>query len=180
MVGKLPHISDYIFPSLVVIGSKVLQNTTFVLIFYSKSVPGGFYLVDCSSYLLMCRCPMVLFLYFPRCFLMSSVRPVRVFRKPCLIASRRIAVVGLKSAACKYWTSSGFEVYSRMFFTTFYDCCVPRGTSHIPVFLFLVPLIIYFPLFWIEFSYLSSVMAHPSSHKIPNDINGAVFIFGKT
>ena len=26
---------------------------------------------------------------------------------------------------------------------------------------------------------LSSVMVHPSSHKTPNDINGAVYIFGK-
>ena len=29
------------------------------------------------------------------------------------------------------------------------------------------------------YSYLSSVMVHPSSHKTPNYINGAVCIFGK-
>ena len=42
LVGKCPHISDYIFPSLVVLGSTVVKNTTFVLIFSSKSVSSGF------------------------------------------------------------------------------------------------------------------------------------------
>ena len=108
-----------------------------------------------------------------------SVRPVQVLRKPFLIALRRLAIVGLKSAACKYWDSSGFEVCARMLFTNFSDCCYPRGTLHIPVFLFLVPLIIYSPLFWMEISCLSCVMVHPPSHRNPNDMNGAVCIFGK-
>ena len=38
---------------------------------------------------------------------------------------------------------------------------------------------IYGPLLWNEISCLSSVMVHPSSHKNPNAINGAVLIFGK-
>ena len=83
-------------------------------------------------------------------------------------------MVGLKSAACKYWASSGFEVCARILGTTFSDCCVPRGTYHIPVFLFLVPLIISSPLFWIGMSCLSIVMVHPLSHETPNDINGSV------
>ena len=48
-----------------------------------------------------------------------SGRPSHVFGKPCLIALRRISVVGLKIAACKYWDSSGFEVFSIMLSTTF-------------------------------------------------------------
>ena len=64
-------------------------------------------------------------------------------------------------------------------FTTFSDCCVPRGTSHIPVFLFMVPLIISSTFFWTDIYCLSSVMVHPSSHKTPNVINRAVCIFGK-
>ena len=81
--------------------------------------------------------------------------------------------------ACKYWDSSGFEVCARMLFATFHYCCGPRVASHIPVFLFLVPLIIPFLFFWMDIACLSIVMVHPSSHKNPNDINGDVFIFGK-
>ena len=96
-----------------------------------------------------------------------------------MIALRRLAVVGTKSDACKYWDSFGFEVCAKLLFTTFSDCCAPRETSHIPVLLFLAPLNISFPLFWIDIAFLSSVMVHPYSHKTPNDINGAVYIFGK-
>ena len=130
--------------------------------------------------LLMFRCLIVVFLDFSRCFLIRiSVRPDQVSRKPCLIALRRIAAVGQKSAACKYLASSIFEVCARMLFTTFSDCCDPRGTSHIPVFLFLSPLIIFSPLFWMDIACLSSVMVHPSMHKTPNNINGAVYILVK-
>ena len=90
-----------------------------------------------------------------------SVRPSQVFRKPCLIALGILAVFGLKSAACKYWAGYGFEVCARMLLTKFYDCCGPRGIYHIPVFLFLVPLIISSPLFWMDIYCLSSVMVHP-------------------
>ena len=115
------------------------------------------FLENCGSILLACLDLLAgVFLCvctFSRCFLMIfSVRPVQVFRKLCLIAFRRIAVVGLKSDACKYWDSSGFEVCARMLFTKFSDFFGPRGTSQIPVFLFLVPLIIYSPLFCIDFS----------------------------
>ena len=42
VVGKSLHISDQIFTCLVMLGSTVLQNTTFVLILSSKSVSRGF------------------------------------------------------------------------------------------------------------------------------------------
>ena len=96
-----------------------------------------------------------------------------------MVALERLAVVALKSAACKYWASSGSEVFARILFTIFYDCCELRGTFHIPVFLFMVPLIIYHPFFWIGISCLSSEMVHPSSHKSTNYINGSVCILGK-
>ena len=65
-----------------------------------------------------------------------SMRPGHVFRKSCLIDLRIIALVGLKSAAHKYWASYDFGFCARMLFTTFPDCYVPRGTSHITVFYF--------------------------------------------
>ena len=179
VVGKRPHIYEYILPSLVVLGSTVVQYTTFVFILSYRSLSGVLSLVDYNPCIFMCRCPIVVFLYFSRSFLMSfSVRTGQVFRKYFLVDLRILAVVGLKSAAIKYWDRFGFEVCARMFFTTFSDCCGPRGTSHTPVLLFMVPLIIYSPFFWIEISILSSVMVHLSSHKTPNDINGAVCIFG--
>ena len=91
-----------------------------------------------------------------------SARPSHIFRKPCFISLRRLSVAGLKSATCKYWVSSSFEVYARILFTTFSDCCDPRGTSHIPVFLFLVPLIVSSTFLLIDIYFLSSVMVHPS------------------
>ena len=125
--------------------STVVQYTIFVLILSFRSVSGDFSLVDYKLFLLVCRCPIVVFPDLSRCFLMIfSMRPDQVFRKPCFIIVSRLAVVGLESAACKYWASSGFGVCASMLFTTFSDCCVPRGTSHITVFSFLVPLIIYF------------------------------------
>ena len=123
-----------------------MKYTTFFVILSYRSVSGGFSLVDFNPYLIMRRCPIVVFLYFSGCFLISfSVRHGQVFRKPFLITLRRLYVVGLKIAACKYFASYGFEVCDRILLTKFPDCCGPRGTSHIPVFLFLVPLIIYSP-----------------------------------
>ena len=161
-------------PSLVVLGSTVVQYTAFVVILSYRSVSRGLSLVDCNPFLFVCKCPIVVFLGLSRCLLISfSVRYGQIFRKPCLIALRRLAVVGLNISACTYLASSGFEVCYRILFTTFSSCCVSRGTSHIPVFFFLVPLIISSPFLWMEISCLSSVLVHPSSHKTPNDINGA-------
>ena len=180
VVGKRPHRSEYILPSLVVMGSTFVQYNKFVLILSSRYLSEGFSLVYCNPCILLCGSPIVVFINLSCCLFISfSLRPGQVFRKPCLIALRILDIVGPKSAACKYWASYGFEVCTRMLFTTFSDCCGPRGIFHIPVFLSLVPLIIYFPFFWIEIACLSNVMVHPASHKTPNDINGDVFIFGK-
>ena len=84
-----------------------------------------------------------------------------------------------ESAACKYCASSGLDVCDRILFATVSVCYVPRGTSHIPVYLFLVRLIISFPFFWIDISCLFSLMVNPSSHKTPNAINGSFYILGK-
>ena len=106
-----------------VLGSTVVQNTTFVFILYSRYVSGGFSLVDCSSCLLMCRCAIVVFLNISIFLLISfSVRPGHVFRKPYLMALRRLAVVRLNSASYKYCASYGFDVFVIMLFFTASDC----------------------------------------------------------
>ena len=162
VVGKCPHISEYILPYLVVLGSTVVQYTIFVLIFSSRSVSGGFSLVNYTPCILICRFPIVVFLDFSiYLFRIFSVRPGQVFRKPGLISLRRLTLVGLKSAACKYWASYGSEVFVRMLFAKFSDCCGPRGTSQIPVFLFLFPLILYSLFFWVDMSCLPNLMLHP-------------------
>ena len=107
------------------------------------------------------------------------VSPGQVFSKHCLVALRRLASAWLKRDACRYCASPGLFVWARMFFTTVSYCCVSRGTSHIPVCLFLGTFIISCTLFWNNISCLSSVMVHPSSHKTPTYISGAVYIFGK-
>ena len=89
-----------------------------------------------------------------------SMRHSHVFRKRCLIDLRRISVVGPKSAAYKYRASYGFEVCAIMLFTKFSDCCGPRGTYHIPVFLLMVPLIISSSLFLMGIYCFSTVMVH--------------------
>ena len=119
------------------LGSTVVKNTTFVMVFSSKSVSGGFPLVDCSPFILMCRCPIVVFLDFSMCFLMSFyVRTGHVFREHFLISLSRLDVVGLNNYACKYWYISGLDVCARILFTTVSDCWVTRGTSHISVLFF--------------------------------------------
>ena len=136
------------FPSFVVLGSTVLQKTIFVFPMSSKSVSGGFYMIGFSPCIPMFRCPIVLFIDFYICLLMSfSVRLAQVLRKPCWILLRSVSVVGLKSDAWIYCASSGLFVYSRMPFATISDFCVSRGTSHIPVCLFLVPFTICCPFF---------------------------------
>ena len=100
------------------------------------------------------------------------MRPGQLSRKYHLIALSRFAIVGLKSSASRYF------VCSIMLFETAYYYYFSWGTSHIPVCLFLFPFIISWPLFWNDIYCLSSVMVHPSSHKTPNNISGAVFVFG--
>ena len=54
-----------------------------------------------------------------------------------------------------------FSCPGHNFLSTSSDCCVSRGTSNIPVCLFLVTFIISCPLFWTDISCLYSVMLHP-------------------
>ena len=159
------------------LGSTVVQNATFFWIFSSKSVSGGFYWLILALVFSCAGVPLLYSLIFKVIIYEFSVRPRHVLRETCLISLRRISVVWIKSAAYKYWDSSGLKICARILFTTFSECFVSRDTSHIPVFLFLVPLIISFPLFWIEIYCLYNVMVHPSSHKTPNDINGTFYIF---
>ena len=159
--------------------SIVVQNTTFVLLLSYRSISVGLSLVYCSPCILMYRCPIVVFLNFSRCLLIGfSVRSGHVFSKDFFIALKRLVVVGLRSAACRYCDSSGLDVCTRILFVADSDCCVSRGTYHIPFFLFLVTLIIYFPFFWTNISCLSSVVVHPLSHKTPTGISEVVFISG--
>ena len=147
--------------------------------FFSRSLSVGLSLVYCSPCFLMCSCAIVLFLGFLRCFLVRfSVRPGQFLSKPCLIALRRLDVVGFNSAAWRYCASSGLVVWDRMVFVAAYDCCVSMVNSTIPFFLSLVTFIISYPFLWTYVSCLSNVMVHPSSHKTPNYITGGVFISG--
>ena len=124
-------------------------------------------------------CPIVVLPDFSKFFLVRfSVRSGQVFRKPCLIALRSIYVVVLNSSAWRYCASSGLVVWARILFASDSYCCVSRGTSHIPVCLFLVPFIISCPFLWTVISCLSSVVVHPQSHNTPNDISGGVLILG--
>ena len=66
VVGESPHISEYNFSSFIVLGSTVLQTTIFVLLLSSRSVSGGFSLVDFSHCLLTQMCPIIVFLDFSR------------------------------------------------------------------------------------------------------------------
>ena len=137
-------------------------------------------MIECSSCILMFRCSIVVFLDFSRCLLISfSVRPGQVFRKPCFIELKRLAVVGMKHDTRSYCASSGLDVWDIILFIISSDCCVSRGTYHIPVLLFPVPLIISCPFFCTYISCLYSVMVHPSPQKNPNYISGAVLIFGR-
>ena len=84
-------------------------------------------MVAYSPFRIMSRCPAVMFIDLYRCFLTNNyVRTSHVLRKPRFF-------VTIKSMAQKYSASSGLVVWNRIRFTTIFDCCVSRGTSHIPV-----------------------------------------------
>ena len=103
------YLSNF-FPSFLVIWYKVVQNSTFVFLLSSGSISGGFSLVYYSHFLLMVRCPIVVFFDFSRCFLMSfSVSPGQVFRKPCLVSLSRFAVVVLKIASFRFVFVTGHQ-----------------------------------------------------------------------
>ena len=111
----------------------VVQNTKFFYLVFQVCtlwfISG--WLQSLSSNVKMSHCCVP---WFFKIFLMRfSVRPDKVLSKPCLFSFRRLAVVGLKSATCNYCAIYGLFVWARMLFTTVSDCCVSRGTSHIPV-----------------------------------------------
>ena len=64
MTRKGLHTSEWMFPSLVVLGSTVVQKNTFFWFFPSRSISRGFSMVDCSTFILMYRCPSVMLIYF--------------------------------------------------------------------------------------------------------------------
>ena len=100
VIGNHPHRYDYILPQLVSPGSNVTQNTIFVFLLSIRSVYGTFFLVGYTPFLFIFRCPIVLFMDLPKCFLVRlSYSPGHYFRKPCLVSFRRIVLVGLNSAA---------------------------------------------------------------------------------
>ena len=117
-----------------------MQNTKFVLLLSYRSVSGGFSLVDYSPCPLICRCKIVMFLDFSGCFLISfSLRPGQVFWKPCLIALRRRAVVGMKSAALTYCDIYGFKflghnVISHSFLLLCFQGHLPHSSFLVPGF----------------------------------------------
>ena len=127
----------------------------------------------------MYKCPIVTLTDFSRFFLMKfSVRPVQVLRKTFLIALRRLDVVGLKlrhggTVPVMVWFS-GTELYLKPFLIF-----VSQGG--LPAFLFACScfLLLFVVHFFNYISCLSSVMVCPSSYKTPNDISGAVFVFGE-
>ena len=111
------------FPAFVEIGSTVEQKTALVLHLSSMSISGGFYMVDCSPFILMFSCPIVVFIDFQDSTLMIfSARPGYVFRNPFLMALTRTSIDGLNIDACKYCASYGFDVCTRMLFVTAASC----------------------------------------------------------
>ena len=120
-------------------------------------------MADYSTCLLICRFLIFIFIDILICLLVSFyVITGQVFREPFFIAMRRLVFFGVKSDAYKYCDCSGLYVWSIMLFLTDFYCCVSRVTSHITVFLFMVPLIISCPFFWIDISCLYSVVVHSS------------------
>ena len=156
------------------------QKTKLVLQFSSRSITVVFFLVDCIPFRLVCRCPIVVFIGFSRCFLIDpSMRPGHVLRKPYFIALRRLVVIGLNSAAWNYCANSGLVVCARILFTTDFYCCVIRGTPHIPVFSSL--LLLTFVVQFFGLSYLVGIVWWCIHHHIgpPKIWVGLISFWGK-
>ena len=76
---------------------------------------------------------------------------------------------------CQFWFDyMGHNIIYHNFY-----CYISRGTSHIPVCMFLVYFNICCLFFYTVIYCLSSVTVHPSSHKTPNNITGSRIIFEK-
>ena len=109
-------------------GSTLVHKTTLVLHLSSRYVSGGLFLVYYSPCLIMCRFPIVVFIYFSILFFVNpSLRPGQVLSKPIFIYLRMLVVVELKSVTCKYCAGSSLVVWSIMLFTTIFDFFCLRG-----------------------------------------------------
>ena len=100
------------------LGYIVVQKTTF----FCSCFPGmhqEVFLWWIVAPVLSCAgVPLSCSLIFSKCLLISFlVRPV-----PCLMTLVRIYVVGMNSAACKYFASYGFDVCTIMLFITAAGC----------------------------------------------------------
>ena len=135
VIGKRPHKLESFPHSFVVLESTGVQKTSFVFHLSSGTVSGGFFLVDYSPFLLMCRCPIVVFIDISICiFINHSVRPGHVLRKPSLIALRGLVISGLKSVSCQYCASSSLVVWDRILFGTIFIVMYPVELSTLLLF----------------------------------------------
>ena len=167
-------------PSFVVLRSTVVQNTTFVLLLYSRSVSGGFFLDYLSPFILTCRCPNCSVHWFFNmllddvfCKAWPSLQEIffDYLEYSCYCWAEKFCM----NLLCKFLSSClGQSVICHKLWLL----CLQRKFLYSSL-IFLVPFIISCPSFWTDISFLSSVMVHPSSHETPNDISVAIFTFGK-
>ena len=106
------------FPSYVLLGLMVTQNTGLLFLLYSRYVSCVVLTFGCNPCLLMCRWYIVLFMDLSRFFLIKpSVCPGYDLRKTCFNSLRRLVFFGINSASWQYLASSGLVVWSIIFCT---------------------------------------------------------------
>ena len=99
------------FTSCVVLWSTAAKKTIFFLQLYSRYVSGVVFLIDYSPCCFMCRCPIIVFIYFSRWFLINPyVMPGYVLRKTLFITLRKLVVFGLNRVEWKYCDNNVFVV----------------------------------------------------------------------
>ena len=82
-------------------------------------------MVYCIPCLLMCRCPIVVFIDFSILLCINpSMRPDYILRKPSLISLRRLIVVRLKLWHRNIVIVLFLVVWYIMLFNTIFDYCV--------------------------------------------------------
>ena len=101
-------------------------------------VSRSFSLVYSCTFLLVCMFPIVVIIDLPYASLLT---PLWGLAK----SWGHLFILPWGDLLLSGYASSDLVVWSRMLFTTIYDCCVSRGTYQIPVCLFLVHFIICFP-----------------------------------
>ena len=166
------------FPSLVVLGSAGCctwfcgsTENTFLFNLSCWYLYRVVFLVDCSPCHLICRCPIIFFVYFSICLMINSfVSTGRILRKPCLIDFSRPVVVALHNVAWKYCANYGLFVLSIILFNTVFYCCVTRVNFHILVCLVLVAFNICCPFSWTVLSVVDLVWLYIHNHIGPPTI----------